>query len=285
MSGSHLALVVDDDRYILEEVESMLISLGHECRLARTQEEALELLEKERFCYVVLDLGLKVNSGSAKARMQTGFNILSHIRKLDGNVPVIIMTAHGKAHELSVRAFKMGATDYIKKPFDQEAEPLEDKIREAMARTCEARSAVCPNVSSAKRKPTAPEKPAVKSRYSAKDSFRLVGILRKRRYLVEINGKEAWIPLQAFELLCRLAFSPKKDEAGWLHTSDMEISGNVHQAIRRLREAIGEYVKDLDVTVENDGHGNYRLSVPPDNVSLDRDSLQIYHSRLAGLLP
>ena len=283
MSGSHLALVVDDDKYILEEVESMITSMGHECRLSRTQEEALDLLDKQKFCYVVLDLGMKLNSKSAKANIQTGFNILAHIRKRDKELPVIIMTAHGKGHELTVRAFKNGATDYIKKPFDQEADPLEDKIKEAMAKTCETKSAVCPNVSSGKRKPVRPGGSHGNSSYATNHSFRLVGTSRKRRYLVEINGKEAWIQLQQFQLLCRLAFKLKQDKLGWLYTSDMGIKGNIHQAILRLRTELRDHITNTDVTVENDGHGSYRLSVPPDNISLDKDSLATYHKRLVNL--
>ncbi len=284
MSRSHLALVVDDDKYILEEVESMITSMGHECRLARTQEEALVLLEKETLCYVVLDLGLKVNSGSAKARIQTGFNILAHIRERDRELPVIIMTSHGKAHELTVQAFKMGATDYIKKPFDQEAEPLEDKIKEAMAKTCEIKSVICPNVSSGKRKPVQPGGPYENIKYAANDSFRLVGTQRKKKYLAEINGKVAWINPSQFVLLCRLVSKLKQDKIGWLHTGDME-SNNPHQEIKRLRKSLSNYIKIPDDTIENDGYGNYRLSVPPDNVSLDKDSLETYHKRLAGIFP
>ena len=285
MSGSHIALVVDDDKYILEEVESRLTSMGHECRLARNQEEALDFLDKQKFCYVVLDLGMKLNSKSAKANIQTGLNILAHIREGDKALPVIIMTAHGKSHELPTSAFKMGATDYIKKPFDQENEPLEDKIREAMARTCETKSAVCPNVSSGKRKPVQPGESHGNFTYAADERFRLIGTIRKRKYLVEINGKEAWITLKSFELLCRLSFKLKQDKIGWLHTSDMEIPGNVHEVIKRLREALSDYVKDIGATIQNDGHGCYRLSVPPDNISMDKNSLATYHRCLAGLFP
>lgn len=285
MSGSHLALVVDDDKYILEEVESMIVSMGHECRLSRTQVDALDLLDKQKFCYVVLDLEMKLNSKSAKASIQTGFNILANIRERDKELPVIIMTAHGKGHELTVRAFKMGATDYIKKPFDQEAEPLEDKIKEAMAKTCEVKSAGCPNVSSGKRKQVQSGDSHGNSIYGADERFRLIGTIRKRRYLIEINGKEAWIRLQQFLLLCRLACKLRQDKLGWLHTNDMGIKGNVHQAILRLREDIGDHITDTYITVENDGHGNYRLSVPPDNISLDKDSLKTYHKCLAKLFP
>ena len=52
------ALVVDDDRAILDLLEERSLSMGHDCRKALTQTEAEEILEHHVFDYILLDLGI-----------------------------------------------------------------------------------------------------------------------------------------------------------------------------------------------------------------------------------
>lgn len=147
MARPHVALVVDDDADLIQEVRNMLESLGHDCCCASTQEEAEQLLTSHAFCYLLLDLELPVRANQIP-KIQVGFNLLERIRERFSRerLPVLIMTAHGQGHQYPTRAFKMGADDYIKKPFDSECEPFEDKIRSAMKRTCEKDYSECPNI-------------------------------------------------------------------------------------------------------------------------------------------
>jgi DNA-binding NtrC family response regulator len=107
------ALVVDDDRQILEAVADILTSLGHAYDLASTQEEARGYLGSGRHDYVLLDLEIPVRQGGLP-RIQNGLNLLAETLKAPGmeNVPVIVMTAHGRdGPHLAVEAMKTGAVD------------------------------------------------------------------------------------------------------------------------------------------------------------------------------
>ncbi len=108
--------------------------MGHQCRKARSQAEAVELLEGYAFDYVVLDLEIPSRSDGGRPDLVYGQNLLRQIRKMPGHsrIPVIVITGHGlESHRLSVETMKLGATDFIGKPFGRD-NPLENSIREAL---------------------------------------------------------------------------------------------------------------------------------------------------------
>lgn len=129
-----VALVIEDDQTLLDLLEERLVSMGHQCRKARSQAEAVELLEGYAFDYVVLDLEIPSRSDGGRPDVVYGHNLLRQIRKMPGHsrIPVIVITGHGlESHRLSVETMKLGATDFIGKPFGRE-NPLENSIREAL---------------------------------------------------------------------------------------------------------------------------------------------------------
>jgi CheY-like chemotaxis protein/DNA-binding MarR family transcriptional regulator len=127
------ALVVDDDQAILDLLEERLLSMGHECRKALSQTEAEEILEHHVFDYILLDLEIP-NRFQGRADIVYGHNLLRRIRQTPGHsrTPVLAITAHGlSSHHLCAETMKLGATDFVGKPFGKD-NPLEDKIREAL---------------------------------------------------------------------------------------------------------------------------------------------------------
>jgi len=102
-------LVVDDEADIRELVSGILEDEGHTCRLARDSDEALLAIEARKPHLVVLDIWLQ---GS---RLD-GLEVLSIIRKVHPDLPVVIISGHGNI-ETAVTAIKRGAYDYIEKPF------------------------------------------------------------------------------------------------------------------------------------------------------------------------
>jgi PAS domain S-box-containing protein len=99
-------LAVDDEPQILRYLQRSLEEAGHEALVTDHPAEVAKLVELEEPDVVLLDLRLPGT---------TGFEVLRHIRQFSG-VPVIFLTASDRDEDV-VRAFQIGADDYIKKPF------------------------------------------------------------------------------------------------------------------------------------------------------------------------
>src|SRR5580698_7035933 len=102
-------LIVDDEDDIRELVSGILSDEGHGTRLARNSDEALAGIEARRPHLVLLDIWLQ---GS---RLD-GLQLLEILKKLHANVPVVMISGHGNI-ETAVTAIKLGAYDFIEKPF------------------------------------------------------------------------------------------------------------------------------------------------------------------------
>jgi DNA-binding response OmpR family regulator len=125
------ALIIDDDPEIREHLKERLESFGHECIAVGSQSEAEEMFKQYTFAYVLLDLEIPIRYGRVSAKSM-GENTLRNLRKdpRNGNAPVLVITAHGKdSPALAVKLMKLGAVDFLNKPFD---ERLEESINEAL---------------------------------------------------------------------------------------------------------------------------------------------------------
>lgn len=101
-------LVVDDDPPVIELLRDYFVDAGYRVEGALNGGDALMLIQQHRPDMVLLDLYMP---GMA------GVEVLGRIRTLDPTIPVIIATA-SRDLALAQRTLKMGAVDYITKPFD-----------------------------------------------------------------------------------------------------------------------------------------------------------------------
>ena len=102
-------LIVDDEADIRELVAGILSDEGHGTRVARHAVEALASIELRRPHLIFLDIWLQ---GSTL----DGLQLLELIKANDPNVPVVMISGHGNI-ETAVAAIKLGAYDFIEKPF------------------------------------------------------------------------------------------------------------------------------------------------------------------------
>lgn len=119
-------LVVDDEKSKRVSLLEDLAGEGHEVTVAETGEEALECLADASFDVVLTDLRMPGIDG---------LELLGRAKRSGGAVPpeVILMTAYGSI-PLAVDAMRMGAFDFIPKPFSNEAIfPLLARIEEERA--------------------------------------------------------------------------------------------------------------------------------------------------------
>ncbi|MDI6727833.1 MAG: sigma-54 dependent transcriptional regulator [Thermodesulfovibrionales bacterium] len=101
-------LVVDDERFITWSLKQHLEKEGYEVFTAESGEEGLEVFRTELPDIILLDIHLPGISG---------LETLEAIRKINKEVIVVIITAHGDI-ETAVSAIKLGAYDFVEKPFD-----------------------------------------------------------------------------------------------------------------------------------------------------------------------
>ncbi len=112
--------VIDDDVASRQSLEFLLKTAGIEARSYASAVTFLDLQPDLASGCVVTDVRMPGMSG---------IDLLRRLRELNKSVPVIVMTGHGDV-PLAVEAMKMGAVDFIEKPFDDEV--LLTSIRAAL---------------------------------------------------------------------------------------------------------------------------------------------------------
>ncbi len=104
----HKILVVDDEQLIRWSLEQNLKKQGYDVSTAASGEEALKLTQDEVPDVILLDIQLPGISG---------LEVLEKVKEMEEDVIVIMVTALGVL-ETAVKAMRMGAFDYINKPFN-----------------------------------------------------------------------------------------------------------------------------------------------------------------------
>jgi two-component system response regulator PilR (NtrC family) len=100
-------LVVDDEEIMREILEALLVREGYQVRMAASGEEGLELAKMTTFDAAIVDVMMPGMDGIA---------LLQELKKLDEDLPVLMITAFASV-ETAITAMKLGAFDYITKPF------------------------------------------------------------------------------------------------------------------------------------------------------------------------
>jgi two-component system response regulator AtoC len=101
-------LVVDDEASMRKNISDLLIPLGYQTIESGDGESALTRFHHEKPNLVILDLNLP---------KKDGLEVLKEIKETANDIPVIIFTAFGTS-ERAIKAMKLGAFDYLEKPFE-----------------------------------------------------------------------------------------------------------------------------------------------------------------------
>jgi two-component system, OmpR family, KDP operon response regulator KdpE len=119
--SAELILIVDDSPQIRHALRALLVPRGFTILDARSGEEALDLIRRERVELILLDVNLPGMSG---------FETCREIRRTSA-IPVIMLSVRASERD-KVQAFDAGADDYVVKPFG--AEELIARVRATMRR-------------------------------------------------------------------------------------------------------------------------------------------------------
>jgi two-component system response regulator PilR (NtrC family) len=107
MSSKGIIHLIDDEPVIHDVLGQLLTSEGYEVEISASGEEALEKFPSHSFDVILLDLLMPG---------MDGIEVLRRIKKVDPLAAVIIITAYGSV-ESAIAAMKIGALDYVQKPF------------------------------------------------------------------------------------------------------------------------------------------------------------------------
>ena len=105
---SEQILVVDDEKRIVENISLFLKREGFQTTGAYDGDEAVRIFKQQRFDLVLLDVSMPG---------MNGYETMEHIFDIDEDAMVIIITGNASV-ESAIRALKIGAWDYLKKPFE-----------------------------------------------------------------------------------------------------------------------------------------------------------------------
>jgi len=194
-------LLVDDDRDFATLLSLDLQRQDFEVSAAHSGENALDLMRQLRFDLVVLDIMLP---------LMNGFETLIHLRHFS-DIPVIVLSARGNPMDMDL-GFRLGADDYLAKPFRREE--LIVRMNAALRRAKPSGSVITPS----------------------KETLR-VGDLRILPSQREVWFRDHKLDLTAseFEVLRLL----------------VQATGEIVTRATLCREALGRELKPVDRTLDN----------------------------------
>ena len=105
-------LIIDDNSDIRNILKDLISDAGYKTRVAANYNQALNEIDKKLPDVAIIDV--KLDKGD-----NDGIELLSHIKKKNKDVPVIIISGHANI-EMAVNSLKKGAFEFIQKPFDHE---------------------------------------------------------------------------------------------------------------------------------------------------------------------
>lgn len=110
MKGQPVILFIDDDPKAGELMVRFSEGASYTCKVFQDPQAALEFFKSNRVDLVISDLRMP---------KMTGMELLRAVRQLDEKIPFIIITGYADV-ENAIEAMRLGASDFIKKPFDMD---------------------------------------------------------------------------------------------------------------------------------------------------------------------
>lgn len=216
-------LLVEDDAAIVRALSELLRTEGYEVADASRQDDAIRLVERERFDAALLDVTLAQG---------TGFAVCAAAREAAPDMPIIFLTASDDEYS-TVMGLDMGAVDYVAKPF--RVRELLSRIRAALRRSGAAAQTLALG-------PVEIDLAAATARKNGAD--------------LELSALEYRLLLRFAQRAGRLVTRDALRDAIWDDAGEYVSDNALNVYIRRLREKIEDDPSDprLIVTVRGMGY-------------------------------
>ena len=108
-------LIADDQPDVLEALRILLKSEGYQTDAVTSLGAVMNSLEKRTYALLMMDLNYTRDTTSG----QEGLEVIPRIQALDDTLPIVVMTAWATV-DLAVEAMKLGARDFVTKPWDND---------------------------------------------------------------------------------------------------------------------------------------------------------------------
>ncbi|MCJ8273602.1 MAG: sigma-54 dependent transcriptional regulator [Psychrosphaera sp.] len=108
-------LVGDDDINVIAGLKFLLETEGFQIQSVTTAEALLAMVKQQSFDVVLVDMNFRLDTTSG----QEGLALIKQLRQLDEQLPIIMMTGWATV-ELAVDALKLGANDFLQKPWNDD---------------------------------------------------------------------------------------------------------------------------------------------------------------------
>lgn len=264
-------LIVDDEEAIRASLEELLVRDGHRMAAADSGERALELIARQQFDLILLDLRMPGIGG---------LEVLVAVREQALDTAVIVLTGYGSM-DTAIEALRQGAHDYLLKPCD--ATTLRESVRTALLKrerekrqrdlliqVAQSLTASLEEIQAAVVQPPAGQQPAAEAMAVETQGLSQGGlVVDLARHVITLEGNELDLSPTEFRLLACLAQEvPKVVSAQELvrqvhgeNCDRLEASEIVRHHVYRIREKARGCAGRQDIVRTVRGVG-YALSGP-----------------------
>ncbi|MBF0182241.1 MAG: response regulator [Magnetococcales bacterium] len=268
-NNQHVALVVEDDPEIAKELHELLRSLGHDMVNVPSQEEAQALLESREFCFVFLDLQIKITPESIRPRVEVGKTLLRILRERfparnqqdHHHLQILVMSGQAKESQDIVECLQNGADDFLLKPLASNIPSVSDKIMSCLRKSHRINHGSCKTVMAAAcASSDTPTQATQKNVYPA-IHLSITGEAQGKRTGIVVNGKPCSLPDVQLMLLMRLVVGRLQNERGWVHKNDLGAKDEEgFKLISLLNTSISPFLPHEMLFYDNDKKGSYRIN-------------------------
>lgn len=287
-ANRHVGLVVEDDHEAANELRDTLRSLGHDCVIVPSQEEAMALMDAGKFCFVLLDLQILTSPDSFKPILEAGKMLLKEIRSLfparnqddQHLLQIIVMSGYAKKTPDAVQCLKDGADDFIAKPLDPRSSAMARMIEECLKKSNRTSHLDCPAVMEIARKEPALVNGSMTAVYSSGIQLSITGEAQWKRNGAAIDGKPFSLPDSQFLLLMMLVASRVRNAEGWIHKKELGSRDEEgFKGISNLKAVIQPLLPVGVDFYENDKKGSYRINPSVTLGRIDHDRLGAHKAK------
>lgn len=250
--NKHVGLIVEDDPAMAEDLAEVLRSLDCAFVAVDNKRDALAALQNNAFCFVLLDLHIKLDRESIRGHSEHGRSLLREMRGMYSDhtgagyrLPILVISGHAREVDTAVDVMRDGADHVLQKPIRGGA--VSDAVKACLERSGRATHDLC---AAAAARQAEPPQGLV---------FSIPGTRTGRRTRVTIGARSADLPNRSLRVLlhlmvARLAGRPvHKTELG--AREDQGFKG-----ISELRDDLKPALPDGAHIIENLYHGYYRLT-------------------------